>query len=570
MDPLSIFGGLGTGIQLVSMGAQTLLAAIKLIKELKGAPQRLCQLLDDVDDSIQRLCQICNAGSHLYRMLDPVQLDPISRAATALYAVLQDIHKLVEPLKVDMAANKMPVRRVWNSIISLKLERELEEKLRRLDMMNIEVIRELGMVGLEVQASTNKLILSSNAQSAQSFSSIQDNMKELKNEFSHLTSSVEKLRIITQKNTLPTAVSSPEPSAGVGQTPSLERQAQLLRLLAGSTTSSSIVRTPSPNKNLDFILVSIRTYYTTGNYDSTSPIVPDKVWNDTSHALYLLKTHKGKQRGSSKSETRALQLLNVSTADAYTTLNINTASTVIELLSTLAPINTTVSPYVRDGLLLCLAQIAEMKLPARHPIALVIKALKDDKGDNNVTLRALSFITDRLQATLGPVHELTQMATKRLVALLRRSGEHQEALRVVKNGLALLGSGVANTMHRRKLSRQIEHIYIDQRDWAAALDVCLDIVGQQQLDSADPDPQYHDECAVYTMEDIAKIFECAGNADQHIAWLKQASISGGMLWGREVGLAHIQDKLSELLKETGREEESALWQDSLLLSVRYD
>ena len=93
------------------------------------------------------------------------------------------------------------------------------------------------------------------------------------------------------------------------------------------------------------------------------------------------------------------------------------------------------------------------------------------------------------------------------------------------------------------LLRRVEHVSMDQRDWVASLSTWFDIVDQQQLDMPNREPLYHDECANYTMEDIVKTCECAGNLEQAVAWLKQARISGGMLWGRTEELAHIQYKL---------------------------
>jgi hypothetical protein len=192
----------------------------------------------------------------------------------------------------------------------------------------------------------------------------------------------------------------------------------------------------------------------------------------------------------------------------------------------------------------------------------VINKLKVDGGDMQLSIRALTFIVERLRMTLGPVHELTFFTTERLCAILRRSGYYDEALRIVNDGIhaicALLGQG---SMQERKLSRQLEHVYMDQQDWAAALSTCFDIVGQQRLEPPDPDPLYHDECSVWTMADIAKTCECAGNLDQAIAWLKQAKISGGMLWGQSDMLNHIQDKLNELLELLGREDELKLWNE---------
>ncbi|KAI0446382.1 hypothetical protein F4803DRAFT_41754 [Xylaria telfairii] len=566
MDPLSLIGGLASGIQLVSMGAQALLVTIKLIKDLKNVPQRLVVLLNDVDDSISRLCYSCNAGSQLFRMLDPHQLDRLARTATALYPALQDIHKLLEPLVNDKQGRKTSVHRLWNSILCLKMEKDLSEKLKRLDRLNMEVVRELGTVGLEVQVTTNGLVIASNATSVQNFSSIGDKMDLLRSDFEKFTSSVQQSHVVTLESPGHGASVPSEATNHADENQLLqERTEQLRRFLVNNSPSGgpspSNLSSP-PNANLEYIFFSVRTYYTIGNFDPSAEIIKHKLWKDTDLAIYLLKITEGTQRGKSNSQARAFRLLKNSTADSFNTLNMNTASILIELLSTLAPINTKTCAYVREGLLQYLSQLAERQLPTGHPITLIITKLRDDQGDNNVTLRVLTFIAERLRATLGPLHQLTQLTTKRLCALLRRSGEYAEALRVASDGVrgirATLGP---NSLQERLLSRQLEHVYIDQKDWTAALGVCLDIVGQQRLDSPDPDPRYHDECAVYTMEDIAKIFECAGNLDQAIAWLKQAKISGGMLWGPQAALGHIQDKLSELLTLTGREAELKLWHE---------
>lgn len=121
----------------------------------------------------------------------------------------------------------------------------------------------------------------------------------------------------------------------------------------------------------------------------------------------------------------------------------------------------------------------------------------------------------------------------------------------------MLGPG---SLQERRLARQIGHVYMDQGDWIAALSTGFDIVGQRRLDAAaEPDPLYHDRCAVWTMEDIAKACECAGNVEQAIAWLKQATISGGMLWGQTEAVAHIRDKLIELLRQVDRVDEVDFW-----------
>jgi hypothetical protein len=600
-DPLSIVGGLAAGLQLVSMAAEALLATIKLIKDLKEIPDRLAALLNEVDDSISRLCYSCNAGSKIFQSLDPPQMNRISRCAIALHPALEDIHKMLTPLFDKNQGKVSPVRHLWRSLVSLKIEKELPEKLQRLNRLNIEVIRELGVVGLETQLATSGLVRASGAASSQDFSNIEAKMDLLQTDFRNFTMSVQRVHTITNESpSYPTTVmkdgsvvgeedfrksgygssSNSSSSSSIASEATLcaqgppetarvsqERAKQMLRYLSGTTESGTTaglrVLTPGdlPSANLDYMLFSIRTFYTIGNFDSSPIVVRPKFWEDTDLGIYLMKVSEGKQRGASQSQIRGFRVLKASTA-AVATANIlseGTASIIIELLSTLSPVNTTTCPYVREGMLQHLCELAREQLPPSHPIALVLNRLKNDNGDKNVTLRALGFIVERLRSTLGPIHPLTQLGTYRLCGLLRRSGDFVEALRVAGEGIqlirALLGPG---SLQERRLMRQLEHVYMDQCDWVAALSVCFDIVGQR-LDTPNPDPLYHDECAVITMEDIAKTCECAGNVDQAVAWLKQASISGGIVWGQTEALAHIQDKLGELLKQIGKEDEFKLW-----------
>ncbi|KAF2143126.1 uncharacterized protein K452DRAFT_317361 [Aplosporella prunicola CBS 121167] len=585
-DPLSVLGGLAAGMQLVLTAAKAVLATIKLMKDMKGIPQRISSLLNDVADSISRLGDSCNAGSKLLQKLETSQVNRLSRCASALYPALKDIHSMLTPLISSNQSKGKSVRRLWKTLLSLKVERELSEKLGKLNRLNLEVVRELGFIGLEFHLGTNALVMSSTATSTERFSNIEAKMDSLRDEFEKFTSSIHQAHAVTleppdklnsdsiewspspnnelvESRQCSDTISSPIPYFEEGRKTLKEREEQIRRYLSKTPSSNNISTSQHFNANLEFVLFNIRTFYTEGNFDPPPAIQRAAFWKDTESAIYFMKVTKGAVRGSSQSQTRGLRLLKNSTADASSDLNQGTAILLIELLSTLSPINTTTCPYVRESMLQYLSELARKQLPRDHPIALVINKLKDDNGDKDLTLRAFTFIVERLRATLGPIHELTRFATKSLCALLRRSGDYVEALRVTNDGLrairALLGPG---SLQERLLSRQVEHVYMDQCDWPAALGVCFDIVGQKHLGAPNPDPRYHDTCAVHTMEDIAKICESVGNLEQAVAWLKQARISGGMAWGRTEELAHIQDKLNELLKQMGREDELQLWSTS--------
>ena len=605
MDPLTAIGGLATALQLVTTAAQALLATIRLTRGIKVISARLALLLGDVEDSISRLCHSCNAGSELFQNMSVPRLDRLSRSVTTLHPALEEIHSILKPLIDNRRGRGASLRGLWQSFVMLDVERELSEKLARLNRLNLEMIREIGMLGLEVQVDIHRVIVADNAASRKASSNIEAKMDALHDRLQEFTISVHHSRAVLleksehfpmtsgdwnplQKRKLieNSPFSSPisdnnsavisEPSAYNQELVrntwlSHERAEEMHRYLSGSSgagisiTRNELSSDRLPHARLEFILFNIRTFYTTGNFEASSTITKPGFWKDTNLAIYLMKVSTGAVRGSSESQTRGLRLLKKLTAkDMQYQFEQSTDIILVELLSTLSPANTSTCPYARDGLLRNLSQLAHEQLPRDHPIALVIDKLKDDNRDNNISIRALTFIVERLRSTIGPIHALTQLATHRLLALLRRNGDHSEALRLAGEGSrairTVLGPG---SLQERLLLRRVEHVKMDQGDWAASLGICFDIVGQRSDNAENPDPSYHDECAVWTMEDIAKTCECAGNVVQAIAWLKQARISGGILWGKTEAVGHIQDKLFELLRENGRVEESEVWSKAL-------
>lgn len=589
-EVLAVIGGVSAGLQLISTTTESVLATIKLIQDLKDVPERLALLLSDVNESISRVSPSCSLSVKNLPCLSPSQNDSLSRYIKMLHSALEDIQATLMPLFTTRGGRRGSVLRFWTSFVSIKVEKELSRRLERLNRLNIEVVRELGEIGVEMHATTHGLITSGNTAITQGVSSIEAKIDLLRNEFQTFTVSVPRTQVMAENRvsalvcTQPTTNRQMSDSVSESSEPaspsncqalqeqeflSLEKAEQMRRYLAakaevGITPGRDTVSTTQlPDAKLEFVLFGIRSFYTTGNFDAATTTLVTKFWQETELGIYLAKVTKGKDRGASQSQIRSLQLLRKATAVSVgDTLPKGTASILIELLSTLSPVNTSACPDVRHSVLRYLGAQAQAQLSPGHPITLVINKLKDDNSDINVSTRALTFIADRLRATFGPANELTFFATERLCAVLRRSGQYTEVIRVIREGIrairALLGPA---SVQERKLFRQLEHVYMDQKDWPAALSTCFDIVGQQQLEPPDPDPLYHDECSVWTMADIAKTCECAGNLDQAVAWLKQARISSGMLWGQSDMLSHIQDKLNELLKLLGREDELELWNE---------
>jgi Heterokaryon incompatibility protein (HET) len=330
----------------------------------------------------------------------------------------------------------------------------------------------------------------------------------------------------------------------------------------GDVPSIPVVPTRPQDANLEFVLFNIRTYYTMGNFDASNMKSHGRFWKDTKLAIYLVKSSKSKRLNCTTGENRGLRLLEKSSADPSSHLAIGTAGLLIELLSTLSPTNTAICPQLREILFQYLDGKARYQLTSEHPISLVIRSLKTDNGEEQVSLRALELLTNRIGTILGPSHNLTELATRRLCALLRRKGDFTKALAVGADGVRAIRTQVGHrgSLPERMLMRQLEQVYMAKQDWVSALSICFEIVGQADVGKGlCPDPAFHDECAVYTMEDIAKICECSGSLPQAAAWLKQARVSGGMAWGQTEALGHIQDKLMKLIVQIGNDAEMEFW-----------
>ncbi|KAM0470372.1 hypothetical protein ACHAPX_009992 [Trichoderma viride] len=287
--------------------------------------------------------------------------------------------------------------------------------------------------------------------------------------------------------------------------------------------------------HLELVLFNIRTYYTKGNFQPEPTICQKPQWS-------LQKS------------------LTVNPGDVFVE---GSAIVLIEILSTLPPINTAVNPQVRKALLAYLYNLAIKNLPRWSPIVVDVYRLYEYMDSADWSVRALTFIVDPLRANLDPASQLRLLAEERLIILLRRGYYYDEALRVCNGTMQGIKTVLGpDSPQERQLARRLEHIHIDQCEWDLALDVCFKIVDQRLFDSTKepmPDPQSHDECVVWTMEDIAKLYDCVGNFKSAIAWLKQARVSGGICWGAGVQLEHIHDKLPEVLKRHALDQEAQLW-----------
>ena len=294
-----------------------------------------------------------------------------------------------------------------------------------------------------------------------------------------------------------------------------------------------------------------------GTPDRLSQIVVEpqgQFWSELKHGIYFLKI------SCLERAVPVLQNAGELASSAFTEWPL---AFILELFSTLSPVNTTLCSRLRLSLLRGFFALAGQSFGYSHPVTVLCYELQNDQGIQGVSERALSFMIDLLVSIPGTSYELTFRAQTALVRMLRRSNEYETAgamaRRLLSTSISLAG---AQSLSARMAARELEHILMDQTDWQHALEVCLPIVGRLPSALELIEPQYHDECAVHTMEDIAKIYDSLGDSELCIAWLTQAANSAWPMWGSRVPTTHIIDKLVSALVASGKRDEAMFWENA--------
>ncbi|KAK4160822.1 hypothetical protein QBC43DRAFT_109521 [Cladorrhinum sp. PSN259] len=159
MDPVTVLGGAAAGIQVVDVAARALLGSIKLIYGLCDAPDRTQSLLSDVEKSSARVSHICTTllkpGSDLYNALSPEQYARLSPCINHVSRAMRDTQSLLSKLCATTGSpnqHASHLRRTWKAALALVRHEEVVETLARVDRLNLELLREVEVVGLEIQA----------------------------------------------------------------------------------------------------------------------------------------------------------------------------------------------------------------------------------------------------------------------------------------------------------------------------------------------------------------------------------------------------------------------------------
>lgn len=173
MDPITALGAAAGGVQLVDVAARAVMASLKLVRELHGAPVRTAALLADVERSTSRILRISAAllqpATTFFENIPPDSFARLSSCAGQLRHAMDDLQQLLISL-CNNGANtalssttggvrkkgKTAVRKVWSAVVTVKKQEEVADMLARVDRLNLDMIRELEVVGLEMQATSGE------------------------------------------------------------------------------------------------------------------------------------------------------------------------------------------------------------------------------------------------------------------------------------------------------------------------------------------------------------------------------------------------------------------------------
>lgn len=267
-----------------------------------------------------------------------------------------------------------------------------------------------------------------------------------------------------------------------------------------------------------------------------------------------------------------------------------------ELFLTLSPVNIRNCPerrrnvlqHTRVSLLQYLSWLAHIKLGATHPIAVICHELQRDDHDRGVSERALKCMLQALRTRASQeeiavdVEELTFRTERAIITLLRRDSAWYAAAEKAKALLKrcerqLLGafwnfsrtpSAQSSVALRRCriAATELAHVQMDRPGdhYDESIELSLfALTGKMSFSTgaatADaivwpPVPDtvtgiIRDEKTVYTLEDLAKIYEELGAYEQAAQWLVQARDLAEELLGcasDSSATAHIVQKLEKL------------------------
>jgi hypothetical protein len=275
-----------------------------------------------------------------------------------------------------------------------------------------------------------------------------------------------------------------------------------------------------------------------------------KFWSPVKTATYFLKTPH-----SSRLAWPLLRKAGEDVRECFTQVHF---SFLRGLFGIISPSGLRFHPGVRTVLLKYLSQVCSERFGTTHPIYIICNQLAVDGGAREVSQRSMDFML-RLQKrnqsiSQGETDEgfFTQKA---LVSLYRRDNDLDAAERLAIDFNETCRRRFGILSHETFAAMmELVYLYTCKGEYTRGAVVCSEALTLRQTILG---PAYPDKIAVYAMENMAEVYGYMGNIEECAAWLRQALTHSWNLKGGTASTIHIRDKLEQVLKDHGQEEEAS-------------
>ncbi|KEY64916.1 hypothetical protein S7711_03907 [Stachybotrys chartarum IBT 7711] len=154
---MEVLGAVAASLQLGGFAIKGSLEALELLNDLKEIPDRFAKLLRHLDREVTSINSLLRTDSAIYNHLTDDQYIQLSSPATEARQAIDELRALLQPLVDTQQAGSKTfyngrLRTLARSFKSLAMEKEIENKISSIERLNMSLLRQLQICGLETQS----------------------------------------------------------------------------------------------------------------------------------------------------------------------------------------------------------------------------------------------------------------------------------------------------------------------------------------------------------------------------------------------------------------------------------
>lgn len=156
MEPVSVAGLAAGAVQFADVGGRALLGTIRLLRNLKQTPERMRELLRDLEKSVQRIQDIQDTAqqptSNIFSHLGDIQRQRATESINEAYKAIADLQSTLSPV-FEKHNTSCPgwTRKAWRSVVSVTMEKDVAQKLDRIERLKRDMMCELQLTEIDTQ-----------------------------------------------------------------------------------------------------------------------------------------------------------------------------------------------------------------------------------------------------------------------------------------------------------------------------------------------------------------------------------------------------------------------------------